>query len=148
MKKRQYIIHFLLLALVLAPWACGKKGPPFLPKNRLPLKVVQLNAERQNGAVLLKGRIVNLQGELADASGVIGCRVYHAGYSLEHPPCEGCPIQFRLIKETKGGLVSPEGFSCQVPGIKQSRIHFFHVRLIGRGGAIGPASDTVKVTLE
>jgi len=130
--------------MVLLP-GCGKKGPPCLSKVKLSLRVDQLKGEWKNGRVLLKGYV---RGENNVISRVTGCRVYHAWYPMDSPPCEGCPIQMTGFKEINEQVVSGDRFNCEVPGVKKKGIHFFEVRLIGRDGAVGPTSDRVKLKIE
>ena len=140
---------FLLAALVavfmvLLP-ACGKKGPPFLPEKKIITKVDRLTGKWENGTIRLEGYI---EGDDKRRSDVTGCRVYHVWYSVDNPPCDGCPIDmadFRNIKEME---ISGDRFTCEIPGVKKKGIWFFEVRLIGSHGAIGPSSDKVKLNIE
>ena len=140
---------FLLAALLAALMAllsnCGKKGPPFLTQSKLSLRVDQLKGERENGRVLLKGYV---RGEDEVISSVTGCRVYSAWYPMDNPPCEGCPIEMKGFKEIKEKVVSGDRFNCEVLDVEKKGIHFFEVRLMGRGGAVGPPSDKVKLQIE
>ena len=140
---------FLLAALaavfmVLLP-ACGKKGPPFLPEKKLVTKVDRLTGKWENGKVRLEGYI---EGDDKRRSDVTGCRVYHAWYPMDNPPCEGCPIEMTGFKEIKEKVVSGDRFNCEVLDVEKKGIHFFEVRLMGRGGAVGPPSDKVKLQIE
>ena len=140
---------FLLAAFLVALMAllpnCGKKGPPFLTKSKLSLRVDQLKGEWENGRVLLKGYV---RGENKVISSVTGCRVYHAWYPMDNPPCEGCPIEMAGFKEIKEKVVSGDRFNCEVPDVEKKGIHFFEVRLMGRDGAVGPPSDKVKLRID
>lgn len=140
---------FLLAAFLAALMAllpdCGKKGPPFLTQSKLPLRVDQLKGEWENGRVLLKGYV---RGEDKIISSVTGCRVYHAWYPMNNPPCEGCPIEMKGFKEIRGKVVSDDQFDCEVLDVEKRGIHFFEVRLMGMDGAVGPPSDKVKLKIE
>ncbi|MCJ7686014.1 MAG: hypothetical protein MUO68_17160 [Desulfobacteraceae bacterium] len=140
---------FLLAALLVALMAllpnCGKKGPPFLTESKLSLRVNQLKGEWENGRVLLKGYV---RDENEEISSVTGCKVYHAWYPMDNPPCEGCPIEMAGFKEIKEKVVSGDRFNCEVPDVEKKGIHFFEVRLMGRDGAVGPPSDKVKLRID
>ena len=135
----------LLVALMTVLPNCGKKGPPFLTKSKFSLRVDQLKAEKENGRLFLKGSV---RGEDKIVSGVIGCRVYHAWYSMDNPPCEGCPIEMAVFKEIKEKVVSGNRFNYEVLDVEEKGIHFFEVRLMGRGGAVGPPSGKAKFRID
>ncbi len=147
MKQKQRIAFILLLAVFFVPAACGKKGPPFLSAGQSTLRVEQLKAEREGGFFHLKGTVVDSHKLAKDVSNVTGCRIYHACYPLDEPPCEGCPIEYGVLKEIKGEIITQGKFSCQVPLKEKAGIHFFKVRLIGRMGETGPYSDRAKLVI-
>jgi hypothetical protein len=97
-------------------------------------------------AIVMKGQVAAPQGARVDPADIAGCRVYRARYPLNNPPCEGCPITYRVYTEITGPVVTAEGFSCRVDGIRKKGIHFFQVRLVGRKGALGPPSNRIKLT--
>jgi predicted small lipoprotein YifL len=147
--KWRFLYGAMILGVVsLALMSCGKKGPPFLPKTDMPLKVEPLKGQWTNEAVLLQGNIPALKGQKKDKPGVTGCRVYHAWYSLKNPPCEGCPIDYPGFQEIRGEILAGEEFMCEVFVEKKEGIHFFEVRLIGPKGEVGPPSNRVKLTSE
>lgn len=148
MKQRQFIMLIFLLAVFFHSQACGKKGPPFLPTQEIPFKVEPLEAECENGIFLLKGAVVDSKGQVKEVSNVTGCRVYHACYPLDNPPCEDCPIDFGEFQEIKGELITQGEFSCQVPVKIKKGVHFFRVRLIGQKGEIGPFSERARLIIE
>ncbi len=148
MRKRQWIVFILLWALLLIPAACGKKGPPFLPESNIPFRVEQLNAERENEIIILKGRIIDPGGKDTDIPGDLDCMVYYAGYSLKNPPCEGCPVHYRLFRGSSEKNIINEEFICKISGKYGKGIHFFKVRLIDTNRAIGPFSDEAKLIIE
>ena len=146
--KRKLLNNTVVFCVVsLALMSCGKKGPPFLPKTDMPLKVEQLKGQWTNEAVLLQGSIPALKGQKKDTPGVTGCRVYNAWYSLKNPPCEGCPIDYPGFQEIRGEILAGEDFMCEVFVKKKEGIHFFEVRLIGPKGVAGPPSNRVKLTV-
>lgn len=145
MRRSKGIVLVLLTVVLFMPPACGKKAPPFLAEKTLPFRVEQLKVECNNKTFFLKGTVSDPQGRLKDPSVITGCRVYHAYYGLENPPCEDCPIDYRLFKDIMGKVISDKGFFCQVPVKKTSGIHFFKVQLIGRKGEYGPSSEGAKL---
>ena len=148
MKKKQGILLILFLAILFAPIACGKKGPPFLPEKDFSLQVTQLSIEWKDGGFRLKGNIVGSQNEIENPSNIKGCRVFYACYPVDDPPCETCPIEYRLLKEIEGQVISEGRFLCEVLVKKKNGIHFFTVRLIGQKGEIGPYSDRGKFVID
>jgi len=147
--KRATGLSLLLLGvLVFQTVSCGKKAPPFLPERKFSPAVTALTAEWRDGSVRLTGNVVSRSGQAANASDVVGCRVYHAGYDLETPPCEGCPIAFEMFEEIEGPVVEAGMFRCRVSGIEKKGIHYFRVRLLGRKGVSGPSSNVAKVVVE
>ena len=138
------LIVFAAVLMVLFP-GCGKKGPPFLPQHKLNSKVDRLSGKWKDGHVVLDGYV---PGEDKKRSDVTGCRIYHAWYSAENLPCEGCPIEMSGFKEINNKIISGDRFNCDIPGIEKRGIWFFEVRLVGKGGALGPPSERVKVTID
>ncbi len=137
----------LLFALFFVPVACGKKGPPFLPKVEFSLGVKKLSAELKKGGVYLQGNIIGPQDETIDSSTISGCKVFYAFFPVDNPPCEGCPIKFRLLKEIEGKVTIDGRFFCEVLEKKMTGIYFFKVRLTGKNGGIGPHSNRAKLVL-
>jgi predicted small lipoprotein YifL len=141
-----FLVIFGLVCLVFL--ACGKKGPPFLPESNIPFTVKELNVELKNGTAFLRGRVAGFRGQDRDGSQVKGCRVYHAWYALEKPPCDGCPVDYPGYREINDEVLRGEEFSCEVAVNTKKGVHFFEVRLIGKGGAVGPPSNRVKLEIE
>jgi len=139
-----FLAVFAAALMALLP-ACGKKGPPFLPEKKLLLRVDQVEGKWRDGRAFLEGYVGGGEEQI---SGVTGCRVYHAWYPADNPPCEGCPIEMSGFKEINEKIISGDRFSCDVPGVEKKGIWFFEVRLIGRSGAVGPPSDRIKLKIE
>jgi predicted small lipoprotein YifL len=148
LKQRQAVSLFIFGTVLLALMGCGKKGPPFMPKEDMPLKVKHLTGEWKNGDVFLKGHIATHKGKGRRTADVLGCRVYGAHYDLENPPCEGCPIEYRFVKELKADVISGDEFYCQVPNIMIKGFHLFKVHLLGRKGTLGPPSNGVRLVID
>ena len=145
MNVRRRVILVLLLSVVLAFWACGKKTPPFLNQNAFSVKVMNLKGEWHQGELYLKGDIVSSKDQGGNSPRVNGCKVYYAQYPTNHPPCEGCPIQYQGYEKFGPEVITSDGFRCRVPMKENELIYFFKVHLIGADGAVGPASNTVRV---
>jgi hypothetical protein len=139
------IVRFLAVlcasGILIVTLACGKKGDPFLPKKKFPLRVTGLKGEREQGDILLSGKI-------SDPKKVEGAKVYYAQYPLEKSPCEGCPIEYQDYQAFGAEVVTEEGFLCRIPIKARGQAYFLRVDLIGPGGAVGPPSDTTKVVVE
>jgi hypothetical protein len=143
-------IGFLALLAFVILWApaCGKKGDPFIPEKTIHFYVDDLQGEWQEGFVLLKGVIRSEKKAGAPASMIRGCRVHYGQYSIENPPCPGCPVMFRGYHEFGEEVVSDGRFSCKVPGKLKGQIYFFKVYLLGPDNAMGPPSHRIKVAVE
>lgn len=148
MKKKQGIILAICLAILFVPTACGKKGPPFLPEKSLSLRVTGLNVEWKYQGLRLRGELVGPEYELENPLNIKGCRVFYASYPLDNPPCEDCPIEYRLLEEIEGQVISEGQFLCEISVDKKDGIHFFTVRLIGQKGEVGPYSDRAKFVID
>ncbi|MBW2352283.1 MAG: hypothetical protein JRF51_03530 [Deltaproteobacteria bacterium] len=143
LKRASVFMAVFFIALPTALWSgCGKKAPPFLPENRLTLRVGVLTGRWDKGEVRLQGTI---SGHGKERSRVTGCRVYYAWYPADSPPCEGCPIQMKEFWLIRERVLSGDRFNCRVPWVKKEGVWYFQVRLTGPGGAVGPPSARVKV---
>jgi len=142
LKISRFLAFLCALGILMATLlGCGKKGDPFLPQKEVSAKVTDLRGEREKGNILLRG-------EISARKEVEGARVYYARYSLENPPCEGCPIEYQGHQSFGAEVVTEEGFLCTVPIKVPGQVYFFRVNLIGPGGEMGPPSETVKVIVE
>jgi hypothetical protein len=148
LKADRGVYLFILGVVFLAFLACGRKGPPFLPKKTIAMTVRELRGEWENGLVILKGNVVTERDREKNESDVSGCRIYHARYELENQPCEGCPIEYEVLEEKKGKIITNEKFYCEVSGVKGDGIHFFKVRLLGRNATMGPFSNEARLVVE
>jgi hypothetical protein len=134
--------------IIFSQFSCGRKAPPFIPKERVHLRVTQLKGEWAKSGVVLKGRVAVPQGGEKEISQITGCRVYHARFSLGNPPCETCPIQYKTYTEIEGEVIQGDRFSSRLKKEKKKGVHFFEVRLISRRGSPGPSSNRVKLTID
>jgi predicted small lipoprotein YifL len=147
--RRCFVLSvFVLLILVIAVGACGKKAPPFLPKAIFLSKVVDLKGQWVEGNLKLTGTIDTPKPKNDIHSEIKGCKVYYAEFPVESPPCNGCPIQYAGLHEFGPEVITSEGFACSIPIKGKDRILFFKVHLIGLDGVPGPASDPVRVDME
>jgi hypothetical protein len=141
-------IILLITSLFLILTACGKKAPPFLPQKTFGVKVVNLQAEYQDGTLILKGQLQGLNGVENIQSQVSGCRVYYAQYPLGKPPCPGCPIEFHDYQKFGPEIINDEGFLCKMPDIQTGQIYFLKVLLSGPDGSMGPVSERISIEVQ
>lgn len=147
MRLSKSFVLFLLLVAFSVPSACGKKGPPLLPKRQMSLAVEQLRAEWRDGRFFLQGKITEPKDQIDDPSGVTGCRIVYASYPADDAPCEGCPIDYRGFKEIEGKVIDQDRFACEFSEEKAEGVYFFKVCLMGQKGESGPYSDRVKLVV-
>ena len=148
MKRKQWLFLIVLGVILFSQLSCGRKAPPFVPKERVNLRVTQLKGEWKKGDVVLKGRVAVPQGGEKEISSITGCRIYHARFSPGNPPCETCPINYKVYYEIEEVVIKGKRFSCRLQKERKKGVHFFEVRLIGRRGALGPSSNRVKFTID
>ena len=134
----------VFLAVVLMIFSgCGRKGPPFLSEQKdLTVRVDQLEGAWKDKFLVLKGLI---QGDDTSLALITGCRVYYAWYSLDRPPCEGCPIDMTNFRDITDQIIRDDQFECRLPAFKQKGICFVMVRIMDKEGRLGPASDRIKL---
>jgi predicted small lipoprotein YifL len=141
------LASIILMGMLLCANACGKKAPPFLPQEQVEAHVVDLSGEQTERGILLRGAIRGLR----DPNGIReldGARVFYARYPIEDPPCEDCPIEYRAHQDLGVEAFTADGFQGELPVQPDPQIYFLKVLLIGKGGALGPASNRVKVVME
>lgn len=138
-----------LILLCILVLSCGKKSEPFLPKSRLPFRVILLSAEKKHGVWTIQGEVTGKIGERGyKLSDIKGCKIYYSRFSLKNPPCESCPIYYGKIKKIEGSIVKDGHFFCELPWVKKKGIYYLKVRLIGTRNSIGPPSERVKIEIE
>ena len=140
-----FLIAFLSV-LALSCFGCGKKGPPFLTAYPVPPRVEGLHVTWKEGIVTLEGTV---KGESLDegpnVGRITGCRVYSVWYSKDNAPCETCPVEMKTFQEIRGKVLDGATFRCEMEKKKLAGITYFQVRLLGKGGTVGPPSDMVKI---
>ncbi|MCG6878161.1 MAG: hypothetical protein LJE96_03275 [Deltaproteobacteria bacterium] len=152
LRRRPSSVGCRLSAVVCLPFlaffmvfsiGCGRKAPPFIPEQK-PFKasIHQLQGNWKDKSLALKGPV---QGEDASLSRTTGCRVYYVWYSLEAPPCEGCPIEMKSYRDVTGEISSDGQFECFVPAFREKGICFVMVRLMEKEGRLGPESNRIKL---
>lgn len=124
--------------------ACGKKGPPYIPKKPVTAKVVDLKAERSGDDIVLEGKISGL-GEPGKVKPLTGLRVYVAQYPLKDPPCAGCPIEYKDHYGLGPEVIKGDAFSYRLKDRPKGRIYFFRMNIIGPEGTLGPPSNQVQL---
>jgi len=140
----------MLIGLLVFPavvlmifFGCGRKGPPFISEQKdLTVKVDQLEGAWKDKSLELKGLV---QGDDTSLVLITGCRVYYVWYSLDRPPCEGCPIEMKNFRDITDQIISDDQFECRLPAFKQKGICFVMVRIMEKGGRLGPPSGRIKL---
>ncbi|WP_028320086.1 hypothetical protein [Desulfatiglans anilini] len=134
------------LTVILSGAACGKKGPPFLPKAPFTLVVTQPEAVWHQGVLTLTGEVLT-QERQPHPGQVAGCRVYYAHFALDAAPCEGCPVSYHGYREIRGTVVKGEIFESRVNIHPSPGVHYLEIRLIAPDGRLGPASERLRMVL-
>jgi len=140
-------IGMAMLLLILGV-SCGLKTPPRLPGVEPPPRVENLNGEWEGREIVLTGKPAGAEGRESGPLSISGARVYHAWYGPGKRPCEGCPISYGGYLEAVPEKGPAGAIICRVPMERDAGTHFFEVRLVGRGNAVGPASDRIKLVVE
>jgi predicted small lipoprotein YifL len=148
LKKKIIFVIMVTAVMLMMVQSCGKKGPPFIPKERVPHRVKELKGEWSGGDVILSGKVGERDENDGKRQEITGCRVYYAWYSFENAPCDGCPISFKELKTIEAEVVKGKRFRCEVTDIRKRGVHFFRVGLIGSNGEVGPLSNTAKLLSE
>ena len=146
MNVRMLKILALLLVSACLFYACGKKGPPFVPQQEFTPVIKDLQGELRNGNIKLAGAFkgVKKAEEIFDL--VEACRVYYGKYSLSDPPCDGCPVNLQDFYEFKiVDVIDMDKFTCTIPDNEQQSIYYIEVRLVGKGEELGPLSNRIKI---
>jgi hypothetical protein len=76
---------------------------------------------------------------------ITGCRVYYVWYSLDQPPCEGCPIEMASFRDITDQIIKNDQFECRLPAFQQKGICFVMVRIMEKEGLLGPESNRIKL---
>ncbi len=140
--RGRHLLMTLFSVVVLSCFACGKKGPPFLSEYPAPPRVEGLRVIWEEGMVILQGTV---KEENREEERITGCRVYSARVAVDNPPCETCPIDLKSFQDIQGKVVDGKTFECQIKKEREDGIVYFQVRLLGKGKAVGPPSDVVKI---
>jgi len=135
-----------MVAAVILMAACGKKGPPLLPDAGFPFRVSPAGVSWSGTAFQLNGGVVKID-KSSGTWEISGCHIYHAYYPPDRPPCEGCPVDYRLFAEAGPETVSGDRFSWRMSGKGEAGVHYFKIRLLGPEGEAGPFSDEAKVMI-
>jgi len=141
LSSRLLLLSFMALLIFSA--GCGKKAPPFLPEQKIPAKVDQLSGQYEDGRIRLSGQISG------DDKGVkaTGCRIYHAWYPADDPPCEGCPIEMIPFTEPGETQIADHRFACDIPSGNREGIWYLQVFLVDDKGAEGPPSERIRLEI-
>ncbi len=144
MNVARLVLGSLLMGSLLITPACGKKGPPYIPKKPITAKVVDLKAERSGNDIVLEGSIGGL-GEPGKEKPFTGLRVYFAQYPLKDPPCADCPIEYKDHYDLGSEVIKGERFLYRLKDRPKDQIYFFRMNIIGPEGNLGPPSNQVQI---
>ncbi len=144
MKPMRWQVLLLLLVVLAGAGSCGKKGDPSIPIKGFSEEIRDLSGAWDGGFIVLWGDFARVSGG-KDMERIKGCRVYYGAYNPAEPPCEGCPVRYEGYHEFGVESITGEGLNCKIPGKRKDALHYFKVHLIGPEGALGPASERVRV---
>lgn len=145
MNTIRWQVLLLLLIVLAAGGGCGKKGDPSIPRKGFSAEVRDLSGAWDGNFIVLWGDVAGVSGGEKDEGRIQGCRVYYGAYDPAEPPCEGCPVRYEGYHEFGVETITEEGFACKIPGKRKDALYYFKVHLIGPEGAMGPASERVRV---
>ena len=142
--RRSPITWLLFLAFFLVLFAgCGRKSDPFLSgRKNVTVGVDQLRGAWKKQTLVLNGLI---RGDKPSRALITGCRVYYVWYSLDQPPCEGCPIEMANFRKITDQTIKKDQFECRLPAFRQKGICFVMVRIMEKEGLPGPESNRIKL---
>ena len=138
-------IVFLSAAIFFCFFGCGKKGDPFLPRNRIYTQVADLKGTWTGKDVLLEGRIKGREDGAPEP--IVGVRVSKAQFALDNPPCENCPIPFGDDQDFGLEVIEGQKFSAPIPIQDWGKLYFFRVRILGPNATSGPPSWELRVVV-
>jgi hypothetical protein len=137
------VCHLFLVFLLIFLAGCGRKSDPFLSvQKNVTIGVDQLRGAWMEQSLVLKGLV---RGDKTSRSLITGCRVYYVWYSLDQPPCEGCPIDMASFRDITDQIIKNDQLECRLPAFKQKGICFVMVRIMEKGGLLGPESNRIKL---
>lgn len=137
------------LALVLAAvLSCGIKTELRLPESSEPGAVSRLSGYWKGSEVVLEGELLRAGEPGREPARLVSARVYHAWFSPKETPCEGCPVSFTAYQEAGLDKAEKGRFRCRVSIEPKTGTHFFQVRLVGTGEAVGPPSNRITLSVE
>jgi len=125
--------------------SCGKKSPPFIPKEKFFLRVADLQGKWIGGSFHLRGRIEGPGAREGAGDSIQGGRVYFAVYPQDNLPCKDCPIAFQEYRTFGKEAIKGQTFYFRFPAPIEKRVYFFKVYLIGPEGVIGPPSNRIEI---
>ncbi len=146
MKLSRGVSFFIIAVFFISMLSCGKKAPPVLPKKKeFKAHVKNLEGHWENKELYLTGEISGLKTTGNIAEEIKGCRLYYAQFSVDSPPCVGCPIKYNGYQEYGSEVISSGFFRCHIPLYVNETIFVYKVCLIGKDGVVGPCSESLLV---
>ena len=141
-RRHLWCCVILVSGLVFHLSGCGIKAPPRPPAyDELP-QVSQLDAELENGQVVLSWHCRSRMNQE-----IKGFGIYRYRLSLNREPCDGCPLTFEKIGDLP--VQNPAAAGTRTYRFLLTPDTGFHYRFkvaayVG-GGAQGPFSESIRI---
>ena len=146
LRKNVILTSLMLLIFALIIIGCGKKGPPIVPRMKMPEPVTDLQSSMEGDTLTLTWKVPKMQ------SAINGYIVYRSKTALTETECEDCPVLFERIidiplmeedPDKQGGTVMTHSELLD-KGYK----YIYKVNPYIEGGIVGRDSNFVTVTFE
>lgn len=145
--RRHLPVAALALTAVML-LSCGVKTDLRPAREAEPGVVNRMDGRWEGRDVVLRGEVSPAGGAGREQARILGARVYHVWFNPEETPCDGCPVSFSGYQDAALADAGKGGFQCRVPVEPKAGTHFFQVRLVGPGDALGLPSNRLKLTVE
>jgi len=135
---------FAAVFMLMLP-ACGKKGPPVVPRKAALPAVTELRRQRIDDRLMLTWTLQTVNGQ--QRTDLAGFKVYRSRRGFSEPDCSSCPVLFERIADVPmnrpdAGPGSPGVFSFS-DTLAEGYRYRYKVTIYTSAGEEGPASDTV-----
>ena len=149
-KVRTLNIRFLIvniLAVVFlgfSLYACGKKGPPVPPEQKIPFSVNDLNKHISENNLTLSWTIDDKKDNQFEApSGFI---VYKAKDTINHSFCSGCPLRFMQVSDISLKNHGTKKTIAYVESLVKGCRYAYKVRAYTNNKIFGKDSNIIEFT--
>jgi hypothetical protein len=104
----------------------------------------ELAASWEGDGAILEAQVLRPEGTREGQIEIKAIRLYHASFPREMSPCEGCPMEYRDVRDFKP---QQEGarIRVKVTGLRADNVHFFQARVIGADGSLGHLSARIRL---